>query len=222
MLLEPPRPGLPDRAGPPPLTAVPRVRIRRRVPTPVVDENVETAQPSTTGDHLSLRAALLAGAFALAAGSRGDVAVLAVLLAFGAGRRTPAFASAVALCAVMVRWGSTSLRAIAGAQAVLGPAGWTGSNAAVVSSWLAALALVGAARPLRRDWSWVGIAGVVPFAVAAADVVAGPSLGGALALRVVATVIGLAAALVASRWERAPACAAVVAVAALVTAGLAR
>jgi len=89
--------------------------------------------------------ALLAAAFVLAVTSRGDVVVLALLLGLGTGRRRAGLAAAGALGAAMVRWGSPSLSAIAGAQAVLGPAGWTGSRAAIVSAWFGAVALVLAA-----------------------------------------------------------------------------
>ncbi|MEY2434686.1 MAG: hypothetical protein QOC92_4411 [Acidimicrobiaceae bacterium] len=147
------------------------------------------------------RAALLVAAFALAVLSRGDVIVLALLLGFGAGRRMSGLASAAALLAALVRWGSPSLGAIAGAQAVLGPAGWTGSAAAVASAWFAAVALVLAATPLFKKNVVLVALSVAPFAVAAADVVVGPAPGGALALRVLASVIaiGLTTALARSR-----------------------
>src|SRR5436190_13971425 len=97
-----------------------------------------------------LRVAALGAAFVLAVVSRGDVVVLAALLGLGVGRPASALATAGALGATLVRWGSPSLEAIAGAQAVLGPAGWTGSNAAVAAAWLAGAALVLASRPRRR------------------------------------------------------------------------
>ena len=224
MLLEPPRPRVPDRAGPPQLnTAPPRVRIRRRAPA---EQPVEPIEPAanvvTLEDHEPLRVALLIGAFVLAVASRGDVVVLAALLALGSWRRTTAFASSVALAAALLRWGSPSLRAIAGAQAVLGPAGWTGSNAAVASAWLAAVALVASARPRHRESTVLAAVGVAPFAVAAADVVAGPSAAGALGVRIAASVVAFGAALVVSRWHRAPQVACVLAVAALVAAGVSR
>jgi hypothetical protein len=137
---------------------------------------------------------LLLAALALAVTSRGDVIVLALLLAFGAGRRASGLAAAGALGAAMVRWGSPSLGAIAGAQAVLGPAAWTGSALAVASAVLGAAALVLAAAPLVRD-SWATRAAcVAPFAAAAADVAIGPAPGGAIALRVLATLAAIALA----------------------------
>ncbi len=77
------------------------------------------------------------------------VLVLAALLGAAAWRPLPAVAVAAALVATSWRWGSTSLEAVAGAQAVLGPAGLVGPSTAAASSWLAALALVLAAVPLR-------------------------------------------------------------------------
>jgi len=168
---------------------------------------------------------LLLAALALAIASRGDVVVLALLLGFGAGRRASGLAAAGALGAAMVRWGSPSLGAIAGAQAVLGPAAWTGSALTVASAVLGAVALVLAAVPLVPD-SWVTRAAcVAPFAAAAAVVAVGPAPGGALALRILATVAATALAtwlsprLVDPRVQwLAQGCAAI----ALVCAGIAR
>ena len=214
MLVEPPRPRLSGRAGPPLLNAAaPRVRIRRRVD---IERGPKDIANPTVG------AAVLVAAFTLAVTSRGDVVVLAVLLGLGVRRRSSGLAAAASLAAAMVRWGSPSLRAIAGAQAVLGPAGWTGSTAAVASAWLAAIALVGAARPVARTTLRLTAAAAAPFAVAAADVVAGPSAGGALGLRIAASAAALVLAVIAARFRWAPVCACAFALAALVAAGLAR
>jgi len=222
MLVEPPRPRVSGRAGPPLLSAAaPRVRIRRR-------GALEPASRHSGPDHrhgervvVPIRSALLVAALVLAVSSRGDVFVLALVLSLGVGRRASAFAASVALISVMVRWGSPSLAAIAGAQAVLGPAGWTGSRAAVASAWLAAIAVIGATRRGPRLLSLASGVSVAPFAVAAADVVAGPSIGGEIGWRVVATIVAFAVALIVSRWRRAPECAVACAVAALVTAAVA-
>jgi hypothetical protein len=148
------------------------------------------------------RAALLVAALVLALLSRGDVIVLALLLGFGAGRRLSGLASAGALLSAHVRWGSSSLGAIAGAQAVLGPAGWTGSGAAIAAAWFAAVALVLAAVPLFKTNVVVVALSVAPFAVAAADVVVGPAPGGALALRVLATAVAIGLTTVLVRAKR--------------------
>jgi hypothetical protein len=170
----------------------------------------------------SLRVALLVAAFVLAVSSRGDVVVLALLLGLGSASRASGFGTATALAAAMVRWGSPSMRAIAGAQAVLGPGGWTGSGAAVASAWLAGLALVAAARPSSRPTPVWTVIAVAPFAAAAADVVAGPSTGGAIAARVAGSVVALGLGIVVSRWRRAPRAACLLGTAALLAAGFAR
>jgi hypothetical protein len=168
------------------------------------------------------RSALLAAALALALLSRGDVVVLALLLGFGASRRASGLAAAGALAAALVRWGSPALGAIAGAQAVLGPAGWTGSAAAVASAWLGAIALVLAARPVVADSIVVTALSVSPFAVAAADVVVGPAPGGALGLRVVASMVALVVTTVMAQREPMPRVAVGCGALALVCAGIAR
>jgi hypothetical protein len=168
------------------------------------------------------RTVLLAAALALAITSRGDVVVLALLLGFGAGRRWSALASALALAAAFVRWGSPALGAIAGAQAVLGPAGWTGSSAAVASAWLGAGALVLASVPLDSTSKIITALSVAPFAIAAADLVVGPAAGGALALRVLASALALVATTLLARWRSLPSLAAGCGALALLSAGIAR
>jgi hypothetical protein len=167
-------------------------------------------------------AVLLAAALALAATSRGDVVVLTLLLGFGAGRRASGLAAGAALAAALVRWGSPGLGAIAGAQAVLGPAGWTGSGAAVASAWLGSIALVLAAVSFDRSSTLVTALSVAPFAVAAADLVVGPAPGGALVLRVAASVIACALTTALARWRTLPWLAVCSGVLALVCAGIAR
>ena len=239
MFLEPSRPRFSHRARPALLTTEPRRgRLRVRVhavdapplpPPPeqpaVAEEPPAPEEPSTPRPELVLpmpRVALLAAALALAVTSRGDVVVLALLLGFGAGRRTSGLASGAALAAALVRWGSPALGAIAGAQAVLGPAGWTGSSFAVASAWLAAVALVLAAVSIDKTSPVVTALSVAPFAIAAADVVVGPARGGALALRVLASVLALVVATVLARWRSRPWIAAGAGALALLCAGIAR
>lgn len=88
-----------------------------------------------------LRTAAAAAAVVLAVLARGDVLVLGALLCMVAWR-PPALAVLPALVAASWRWGSTSLDALAGAQAVLGPAGFVGPTAAAGASWLAAIAIL--------------------------------------------------------------------------------
>ncbi|MGH9245810.1 MAG: hypothetical protein ACRD29_16125 [Acidimicrobiales bacterium] len=145
------------------------------------------------------RLAAAAAATALAVTSRGDITLLAVALGLAAADPLVGLTAAMAGVAVAVRWGSTSLESVAGAQAVVGPAGWTGRGAAVVAMWFAAAALLLAARPLAdeafaglRSGRWssvVRLAPTVPFGVAAATVVVGSAPGGAVGRRVVASVV---------------------------------
>jgi hypothetical protein len=141
----------------------------------------------------------------LAIASRGDIIVLAALLAAAAATRLRAIGSALACTAALVRWGSSSLGAIAGAQAVLGPAAWTGGGAAVASAWLAAFALLACVPvwPAARSDSrarWVAtVLGSSPFAIAAADVSVGPAPGGALLARVLASLVAIAVAVSVTR-----------------------
>src|SRR5438105_1518860 len=108
--------------------------------------------------------------------SRGDFVVVGVLLAVVAGLGDWRSAAAVGLAtiATLTRWHTASLTALAGAQAVFGPAGLTGPIAAALSSWAAAGALL-----LAAPVGWAS----APFGLAAALVLAGPSgasLGGLL------------------------------------------
>lgn len=185
MLVEPPRPLVPARAG------------------------------LTIAAGAPLRTAAAVAALVLAVLSRGDVVVLAALLACAAWHPPALGAVVPALLASAWRWGSTSLDALAGAQAVLGPAGWTGTAAAAASSWLAAVALVlavpGRLRPPPIEVGGMGgphgaldapnlvLAGAT--GAAAAVVVAGPAVGGAVWVRVLATVVATALALVVTAWR---------------------
>jgi len=125
--------------------------------------------------------------------STGDVVLLAVLLGLATGDLVVATAVVAACLSVAFRWGSTSLDAIAGAQAVLGPAGAVGSGPEAISAWCAAAVLVLAA---PRGWR------APAFGLAAALFVAGPAAadGAALALRLGAGVAAAGLAVAAGRW----------------------
>lgn len=101
-------------------------------------------------EHVRTGAAV--AALVLAVLSRGDALVLAALLALAAWR-PPALVVIPALVASSWRWGSTSLEALAGAQAVLGPAGLVGPPAAAAASWLAGIALLLSA-PVEVGGTW--------------------------------------------------------------------
>lgn len=146
-------------------------------------------RPQAAGDvQLSagpLRLAATAASATLAITSSGEVVLLAALLGAAAADLAAASAAVVALVALAVRWGSTSLDAIAGAQAVLGPGATVGSAASVAAAWCSSAALVLAA---PRGWPALG------FGAAAALAVAGPSPAdvGDVVLRVGATAAGIA------------------------------
>src|SRR5260221_532360 len=72
-------------------------------------------------------------------------------------------AVALAALAVVARWGTGWLAALAGGQAVLGPAGLFGTAAAVGSAWYAGAAIV-----LASPGGWLA----VPFGASAGLVVA--------------------------------------------------
>jgi hypothetical protein len=129
-----------------------------------------------------------AGAVVLGVASRGEAIVLGLLLVALELRPTTLLAVAGALTASSWRWGTTSLEALAGAQAVLGPAGGVGPSSAAAGAWLgaAALVLALARRPDPRR--------VLPAGIVAASVLAGPAPGGDLPIRVIVAVAAAAAA----------------------------
>lgn len=185
MLVEPPRP----RAA--------------RGPRPKLTATALVRPPATAAS--GVRIAALAAAAVLALTSKGDVTVLAAALAVGATTWPSTVSVVLGLGAASLRVGATSMRAIAGAQSVLGPAGWNGSSKAVVASWLAAAAVTCAARPLPGvEPRWAPLPVGLAFGATAAAIVAGPGPGGALAVRVVVTVIAtaVAAAVIVLRSRR--------------------
>jgi hypothetical protein len=158
---------------------------------------------------VGLRAAALAAALVLAVLSRGDVIVLAVLLVALAWRPVAVIAVAPALVAGGWRWGSTALEDIAGAQAVLGPAGTVGSATAAASAWVAAGAvlLVTPALGTRSDgrgWPPAIPAWLIAAAVgtSAAAIATGPAPGGAMWVRIFGSVVATGAALLVATRRR--------------------
>lgn len=144
--------------------------------------------------HLALATAVVT----MAATSTGDVLVVGVLLGLLAADAIVGTTAVVVGLATLARWGSSSLGAVAGGQAVLGAAGFTGPWPSVLSSWAAAAALV-LACPRGR-------AAPLAFGLVAAGLVAGPALGGSsvadVALRLAASAIGVVAAAFAGRRLR--------------------
>jgi hypothetical protein len=143
----------------------------------------------TRPDRPAAVRALAVAALVLAVTSKGDALVLGVVLLLLELRPATFVAVSAALAASSWRWGSTSLDALAGAQAVLGPAGWVGPTAAAAGSWLAALALL---LTLSRGTDPIRLAAI---GATVAAVVAGPGPGGQLAVRAGVAVAAAAAAL---------------------------
>jgi hypothetical protein len=157
-----------------------------------------------------VRLGAAAGALVLAVSSRGDVLVLAALLGVVAARPVPAVGLLAAFAASAWRWSSSDLADVAGAQAVLGPAGWVGPTSLAAAAWLAALAVLASAPLPWPDPASPAAERVAPLLTAvalgasAAVVVAGPVPGGdEWWVRWVAAVAGTLVVLGASRWRRA-------------------
>jgi hypothetical protein len=128
----------------------------------------------------------------LAATSSGEAIVLAVLLGAVAGDVFAFGAVLLAALSVVARWGTGSLAALAGGQAVVGPAGLFGTAAAVGSAWYAGVAIV-----LASPGGWLSL----PFGVSAGLLVAGPAVASpaTAGVRAVGAAVGVAAAVLAPR-----------------------
>ena len=98
-----------------------------------------------------------------------------------------AAAPVLAASATLVRWGRSSLDAVTGAQAVLGPAVAVGPVLYAASSWSAAAAVLAAAPPGWR---------AVPFGLLAGLLAS----GGDPLPRAAGVIIGVAGAVAASRF----------------------
>src|SRR5204863_6715207 len=98
----------------------------------------------------------------LALSGAGDAIFLAVLLGLAAADVWAGVTATAVSVSLLIRDGTTSLPAVAGAQAVLGPGGMTGPALAAAAAWCSGLALlvVAPVPPLG-----------VPFGVAAGVVV---------------------------------------------------
>lgn len=163
---------------------------------------------------LALGAAV--GLAVMAATSSGDTLAAGFLLGLAATDLCAGVTGVLVGVAVAGRWGAFSFSALAGGQAVVGPAGWSGTAAMVVSSWAAAAAvlLVCPRRPRRsgaaaqspaRQGSGAGVppAGALASGLVAAALVAGPAVGRAtvsvVALRAAASAIGTIVAVLVVR-----------------------
>jgi hypothetical protein len=118
---------------------------------------------------------------------------VAALLGAVAGDAVAFAAVLLAALSVLARWGTGSLAAVAGGQAVLGAAGIYGTAAAVGSAWYAALTVV-----LASPGGWLS----VPFGAVAGLLVAGPGATGAATglTRSAGALGGVAAAVLLPRY----------------------
>ena len=146
----------------------------------------------------TLRLAAAGAAVTLGIASSGDALLLAALLGVAAADGVVFGVGALAALATLLRWGSSSLPALAGAQSVLGPALVTGPETAVVSSVAAGVALVMAGALAARP----RLAAALPAGIWAALVVAGPAAttSADFGIRAGAAVAGVAVSLVVMRW----------------------
>ena len=134
----------------------------------------------------------------MALSSTGDVLLLGALLGVVAGELTVGTAGVLAGLVIVGRFGSSSLTALAGAQQVIGPAGVTGPALLAGAAWCAAAAVA-----LASPGELIAAAA---FGLAAADLVAGPAAtpfhhnGGPVALRLAASLVGVAVAWFIGGW----------------------
>jgi len=170
----------------------------------------------------------------MAVTSTGDFLAAGVLLGLATADLAAGTVGVLAGIAVIGRWGSSSFAALAGGQAVVGAAGWSGPPGMVLSSWAAAVAVVLVA-PRRSGTSAAGSArersaggfeaGVVVCGIVAAALVAGPAAGrdteSVVILRIAASVVGAAVAVMVGRAVPRPVARVVGLIAALAAAALA-
>jgi hypothetical protein len=133
---------------------------------------------------------------ALVLTSTGDGLLAAVLLGVCTGDPLPGTVAVAAVLGGLARFGTTSLPALAGAQAVLGPAVAVGPAVGALASGLAGLALVVVAPSAWRDWrGWAFglLAGLVAIGPAASSLADG-------LVRAAGAVVGVGLVVVGQRW----------------------
>ena len=150
-------------------------------PGPVADGRA-TAGPLAWPRPVALAAGVVA--VVLAVVGRGDAVVLAALVAVAAGTGPGALAAAAAVAAAALRWGSTSLAAVVGAQAVLGPAVAVDPSTAAAGSAMAVAGAVLGSVGGRRE-GWLAVAAVAPLAMSAGHGTTGAGVRAAVALAAV-------------------------------------
>ncbi len=161
----------------------------------------ETLGPAFPG-LLSLGAAV--GLAMMVITSTGDALVAGVLLGVAADDLVAGSVGVLVGIAGVGRWGSSSLAALAGGQAVLGAGGWSGPAGMVVSSWAAAAAVVLVCSRRAGSASTPEVpVGILASGLLAAALVAGPAVGqdtgSVVTLRVVASVVAVAVAVLVVR-----------------------
>ncbi|MCA1657355.1 MAG: hypothetical protein LC713_06565 [Actinobacteria bacterium] len=154
----------------------------------------------------------------MAVTSTGDVVLLGVLVGLAACDAVAGGVGLLAATGVIGRWGTSSLAALAGGQAVVGAAGWTGSATLVASAWGGALALLLVCPP--------GLMPAAAFGATAAQLVAGPALAensssSTIVLRILVPFAGAGLAFVVSRFVPRPVGRSAAVVVGVVAAGLA-
>lgn len=162
--------------------------------------------------------AATAAALTLILSSSGDALLVAVLVGLAAMDVAVAGIGVLAALAVLGRWGTTSLSALAGLQAVVGPAGLRGEAVGASSSWVAALALVVASAALTRRWPAAALGMLAGLLVAGPAAVDPTDAGIRAAGAVVGGAVAVFAAGRASRRTALPVAAALAAVSAALAA----
>lgn len=161
----------------------------RGVSTVLLESSGDDVRGSTNSLSASslgpLRLTSALAALLLAVSSRGDIAVLAVLLAITAGNRLLTIAILAPSAAVIVSYGSGSLSALAGIQSVIGPAGLAGSLPQALGAWLGAAAIISSALVIKEyenksNTSWTV---ALAFGTSASLLVFGPSASSGFLLR---------------------------------------
>ena len=144
--------------------------------------------------HRSLTLAATTAALALVLTSSGDAFLVAVLVGLATADRLVAGVTALVALSVLARWGTSSMSALAGLQAVLGPAGATGETIGVASSWLGAAALLATASGVSGRWP-AAVLGALAGLLVAGPAIAGPEDG---AVRLAGAVAGMALTVLAA------------------------
>ena len=163
-------------------------------PAQELSRSQQLARSVAARSHLQVGAGVAATVLALT--STGDAILLAVLVTVAAADALLAGPAVAAAAAVGVRWGSTALPSLAGAQAVLGPAVAVGPAVAAASSLCAGVALIVAA---PAGWA------ALPWGLFGGLVAAGPAVNsgagsGAWAARGAGALLGGVGAWAAARW----------------------